>query len=127
MPSPTRVLIVGVSELLTDMLAVALTSHDDVSVTRGASLAVSGVQAPDVVIIPADEGHNEGPIHAILAAWPTSLVVAIAPGGRGVLLYELHPVRTAVEDVSLGEVVTTIRAARDRPPAAVIEGAPRDR
>ena len=125
MPSPTRVLIIGVSDLLTDMLSVALTTHDDVFVTRGTGIAVTGAQAPDVVVIPADEADD--PIRTILATWPTSLVVAIAPGGRGVLLYELRPVRTAVEDVSLGDVIRTIRSARSRPPASVIEGVARDR
>jgi hypothetical protein len=127
MPSPTRVLIVGVSDLLTDMLSVALTSHDDVFVTRGKGVAVSDIQPPDVVVISADEDHEDEPIRTILATWPSSLVVAFAPGGRGVLLYELRPVRTAVDDVSLGEFITTIRSARKRPPAAVIEGVPRDR
>ena len=126
MPSPTRVLIIGVSDLLTDMLSVALTSHDDVFVSRGEDV-VSGVQAPDVVIIPADDVHKDGRIRTILATWPASLVVAIAPGGRGVLLYELRPVRTTLEDVSLGEFITTIRSARNRPPAIVIEGVSRDR
>jgi len=127
MPSPTRVLIIGVSDLLIDMLSVALTSHNDVFVTRGADVGVSGVPAPDVVIVPADEVHKDGSIRTILATWPSTLVVAIAPGGRGVLLYELRPVRTTVEDVSLGEFIATIRSARNRPPAAVIEGVPHDR
>jgi hypothetical protein len=127
MSSPTRVLIIGVSDLLTDMLSVALTSHDDVFVTRGAGVAVLGGQVPDVVIIPADEAHKDGAVRTILVTWPSSLVVAIAPGGRGVLLYELCPVRTTVEDVSLGEFITTIRSARHRPSAAVVDGVSRER
>ena len=121
MPGPTRVLIFGVSDLLADMLSVALSSHADVVVTRGTGVGTTADPAPDVVIVPVDDATRDERMRAILTAWPASLVVAIAPGGRGILLYELRPVRTRLENVSLGEFITTIRSARSRPPGSVVD------
>jgi hypothetical protein len=121
MPGPTSVLIFGVSDLLADMLSVALSSHADIVVRRRATAPSAGDPAPDVVVVPADDAAKDGPVRAVLHDWPASLVVAIAPGGRGLYLYELRPVRTRLENVSLGEFITTIRSARSRPPGPVVD------
>jgi hypothetical protein len=112
-PRPTfRVLILNTPTLLGDLLTEAMMNHSDFTVIRERDLSrADDVTAPpDVVVVGRSVPDQEYAASILLARWPRSLVVGIADGRRGAIMYELEPTKVAVGDVSPRELVQAIRA-----------------
>lgn len=115
--SAFRVLVLNMPTLLSDLISGAMANHSDIEILHEVDLAPleSKRESPDVVIVGRAESHGDYAASVLLARWPQSLVVAIASGGRGVLMYELKPMKMPVGDLSPNELVDAIRAKVRRP------------
>ncbi len=64
---------------------------------------------PDVLIVGVSEADNTGLAGSLLVASPATRVLMVAKAGPRAVLYELHPIKTEVCDVSPQGLVRAIR------------------
>ena len=109
---PFRVLILNTPTLLGDLLVEAMMYQSDFSVIRERDFtrAEYAAAAPDVVVVGRSVPDQEYAASVLLARWPRSLVVAIADGSRGAVVFELEPTKVPVGDMSPKELVQAIRS-----------------
>jgi len=110
--SPFRVLILNTPTLLGDLLADAMTHQTDFTVIkeRDFTRAEYAAAAPEVVVVGRSVPYQEDAASVLLARWPQSLVVTIADGSRGAIVYELEPTKVPIGDLSPKELVQAIRS-----------------
>lgn len=78
-------------------------------------LALDGESAPDVLVLGTGNGEINGVCKQLLARYPQARIVAVGADGRGVLLYDLRPHKTTVDEVSSEELLEVIRSGVPRP------------
>jgi hypothetical protein len=109
----TRVLLRDLPTMLRDILSHALVREPDVELLEWMPEPPHTAARPDVVI-----GNQDAPdphwVRGVLGVWPDCRVLLIASAGHQVTLFELHPHRTALGEMSLDELVSVVtRVARD--------------
>ena len=109
----TRVLLRDLPLMLRDILSHALSREPEVELLESMPEPPYSVARPDVVI-----GNQDLPdtswVYGVLSLWPDCRVLLIASAGHQVTLFELHPHRTALGEMSLEELVSVVtHVARD--------------
>ena len=95
---PVRVLLDGLPQLLHGIISEALAERCDVELVSGESpLSRDGV---DVVLTGAADPHDVRKATALLEQWPRSRILVVASSGRHAVMYEWHPRKLALGDVS---------------------------
>ena len=100
--------------MLTDILADLVEREPDVeligAVSLGDALERVLVQTPaDVLIVGVTDPDNVRFAGSLLMASPGMRVLMVAKNGERALLYELHPIRTELGDVSPQGLLHAIR------------------
>jgi DNA-binding NarL/FixJ family response regulator len=116
-----RILLAGMPRMLLDMITDIVALHADMMVAGkmqdSADIVAAARKArADVVILnePAiglSEDHQ-----ALLYSRPRIGVLSITSDGRQFSLHKLHPVRTALGEVSPGSLVRAIQSSAQRGP-----------
>jgi len=109
----TRVLLRDLPPMLRDILSHALAREPDVELLESMPKPPDTAARPDVVI-----GNQDAPdqswVRGVLSLWPDCRVLLIATTGQQVTLFELHPHRTTLGEMSLDELVSVVtRVARE--------------
>jgi DNA-binding NarL/FixJ family response regulator len=114
-----RILLVSMPRMLLDMIADIVALHGDMMVagkmedTPDICAAVKKTRADVVVLnepaIGLPQNHQE-----LLYSRPRLGVLSIANDGRHFFLHRLHPVRTALGEVSPESLVQAIRSSAQR-------------
>jgi DNA-binding NarL/FixJ family response regulator len=105
MPRLMREIVEGAVRSQPDMQVVATVEADDTIAD-----AVARASA-DVVILGLERGATIGAYDGLLYRHPRLHLVALTDDGRGALMCEMRPQRTAIADVSPSGIVDAIRAS----------------
>jgi len=106
-----RVLLGNFSPMMRDIVVEALSQRSDVTLVP--PVAAGGVdQIPrdarfDVLLIPTADLQNSG-VMDLLWRWPRTRVIAIGCSGRVAEIYELHPHKTSLGDLSPATLVDAV-------------------
>jgi chemotaxis response regulator CheB len=105
----TRVLLVNLPRLLSEILRTAITEHEDLDVAAAVTGDYAQVAALlarvdiDVVVISADNGHSAGIVGRLLDTRPAQRVVVVADDGRRGYVWQ------PVGELSIARLLEAIR------------------
>src|SRR5262249_26310732 len=108
----TRILAVGISQLLTDIVVDSLDSAMElVAATPDRAALVSKVDElhPDLVLLGMDDAELPGEATRLIETQPRLQLVGVVKGGQMFYWYERRTVRTALGQVTANELVEVIR------------------
>jgi hypothetical protein len=100
------------SKMLYDILDHAFVDERDIAVTRESSGSDSATDgAPDVVLVGGDGAADDRGAATLLERWPDARIISIMGHGRQAYLYELHPQKIELGQLSPGALVQMVRTA----------------
>jgi DNA-binding NarL/FixJ family response regulator len=109
-----RILLAGMSNMLTSIISAALEQSPDVIIAGSCSehddlaLQIRVTQA-DAVLMQVAEPGNAVRFRALLLSFPTLKVVAIASDGKRGFLHELRPRSTRIVELSAASLQAALR------------------
>jgi DNA-binding NarL/FixJ family response regulator len=115
----TRILLVALPPMLSDIVADTIGSQTDMEVVGELPTAAelqAGVSeaVADIVIIGLDDLDLPSECLGLFDAYPSIRVLGVSIDGRSASLYELRPHRLPLGEVSPDGLVQAIREARTR-------------
>jgi DNA-binding NarL/FixJ family response regulator len=112
----TRVLVRDVPQLVRDVLEHAIATQPDMELLReyASTFGPSPMGVPDVVVVGTQDPDDDRVVSTLLSGWPRSQVLMITIDGHHAALYELHPRRTRLGEVSPLELLDAIRSTARR-------------
>src|SRR5713226_3661685 len=106
---PVRLLLVEVPLMLRSIIVDALFNQPEVELLDGdVSRSPLAADDVDVVLVGAADPHDFEKASSLLAEWPKSRILVVASSGRDAVMYELHPRKLALGDVSPSGLVKMI-------------------
>ena len=111
-----RILLAGMSNMLSNIVAAALAQAPDIvvagRVANEAELAASiRRESADAVIVQTGEPAAPARFTALLQGFPDLKVVAIDPSGKRGALHQLRPYSLHFTDVSVDTLLSALRAS----------------
>jgi DNA-binding NarL/FixJ family response regulator len=109
-----RILLAGMSNMLTSIISAALEQSPDVIIAGSCSehddlaLQIRVTQA-DAVLMQVAEPGNAVRFRALLLSFPTLKVVAITSDGKRGFLHELRPRSTRIVELSAASLQAALR------------------
>src|SRR6266571_423761 len=97
----TRIVLAGISRMLSDIITDIVTSH---------AATVAEAEA-DVVVLGLPDEELPSEYAGLLSARPQTRLLGVSGDGRRAFLYELRPYRSALGEVSPQTLLDAIRAA----------------
>jgi DNA-binding NarL/FixJ family response regulator len=113
----TRIAFVDLPRMLREILKNALLAHPDFSIvaefTSDVSLTSAATRSSADLLIAGMSDASDEDLDEVVNAYPRIKVLAIEAGGRWMFLYELHPRRITLGEVSPKQFVDIIRDSLD--------------
>jgi DNA-binding NarL/FixJ family response regulator len=110
-----RILLAGMSTMLTGIVTAALEQSPDITIAGVASASndlavqVRSLQADAVVIQVAEPGES-GLFRPLLLSFPTLKVIAISSDGKGGFLHEMRPRSMRLVELSAATLLAALQA-----------------
>jgi chemotaxis response regulator CheB len=110
-----RILLAGMSTMLTGIVTAALEQSPDITIAGVASesndlaVQVSSARA-DAVVIQVTEPRESGRFRPLLLSFPALKVIAISSDGKGGFLHEMRPWSMRLVELSAATLLAALQA-----------------
>jgi DNA-binding NarL/FixJ family response regulator len=109
-----RILLAGMSTMLTAIITAALEQSPDMTIAGVASerddlAALVRSAQVDVVVIQAAEPGDSGRFRPLLLSFPALKVIAITSDGKGGFLHEMRPWSMQLVELSAATLLSALR------------------
>ncbi len=114
---PTTVLLADLPRMLEDMIASVLQPHPDIRIIRGAAhdqdvIAAATAAGANAVVVTRRDPASLDEVAPRLAQAARISIVALATDGTSACVHSLRAEATRLDDVSAGEILRALAAAR---------------